>query len=349
MSSDRGCGIEIGHLDHQAMATWDAFVDGCPEATFFHRAGWKPVIERGLGHRCYFLYATLAEDWRGVLPLVHVKSRIFGNALISTAFCVCGGTLARDAQARIALDEAAARLARELAVDYLEYRLCAAQHADWACNSELYATFRKHLLADPEACLMAVPRKRRAMIRKGQGLNLQSRLDRDVDRFYRIYAESVRDLGTPVFGKAYFQGLLDVFAEDCDILTVYHRDRPVSSVLSFYFRDEVLPYYGGGIARSRDLAANDFMYWELMRRALERGVSVFDFGRSKRGTGAFDYKKNWGFRPQPLYYEYLLLRRSSPPEVNPLNPRYRPLIALWRRLPLWAANLIGPPIARNLG
>lgn len=341
--------MEIKRLDEASAAAWDGYVDRCAEATFFHRAGWKSVIERSLGHRCHFLYAASAGDMCGLLPLVHVDSRLFGSALISTAFCVYGGPLAHDHETRAALDEAAIGLARDLGVGYLEYRLLSPIHPDWAHDFDLYATFRKRLDPDPETTLMAVPRKRRAMIRKAERLGLRSDLDADVDRFYRVYAESVRDLGTPVLGKRYFRCLMDVFGRDCEVQTVVSEDEPVSSVLSFYFRDEVLPYYGGGTSRSRDLAGNDFMYWELMRRACERGLSVFDFGRSKRGTGAFDYKKNWGFRPQPLYYEYRLLKREKPPGLNPLNPRYRPFIALWRRLPLWAANLIGPAIARNVG
>jgi FemAB-related protein (PEP-CTERM system-associated) len=120
-------------------------------------------------------------------------------------------------------------------------------------------------------------------------------------------------------------------------------------VLSFYFRDEVLPYYAGDAIAARDLAANDFKYWELMRRACERGCRVFDYGRSKRETGSFDFKKNWGFEPTPLSYEYRLLKRDRVPQNNPLNPKYATLIALWRRLPRPLANWLGPMIARNLG
>jgi FemAB-related protein (PEP-CTERM system-associated) len=120
-------------------------------------------------------------------------------------------------------------------------------------------------------------------------------------------------------------------------------------VLSFYFRDEVLPYYAGEVEAARDLAANDFKYWELLRRACERGLCSFDFGRSKRGTGAFAFKKNWGLEPMPLAYEYCLYRREHIPEHNPLNPRYRVLMALWRRLPIPVANLVGPHLVKGLG
>jgi FemAB-related protein (PEP-CTERM system-associated) len=125
--------------------------------------------------------------------------------------------------------------------------------------------------------------------------------------------------------------------------------RPLSSVLSFYFRDEVLPYYAGDAEAARELAANDFKYWELMRRAAARGYRLFDFGRSKVGTGSFSFKKNWGFVPQPLSYEYRLYRRDEVPQNNPLNPKYRAFIALWRRLPRPVANALGPHIVRNLG
>jgi FemAB-related protein (PEP-CTERM system-associated) len=194
-----------------------------------------------------------------------------------------------------------------------------------------------------------VPRKRRAMIRKAIACGLKSEVERDPHRFYSIFCRNVRRLGTPVYAPAYFQALLEVFGSDCEILTVLVDRRPLGSVLSFYFRDEVLPYHGGGIEAGRSHAASDFMYWEVMRRACERGARLFDFGRSKVGTGAFEYKRIWGFEPKVMHHEYRLLRASAMPQINPLNPKYAPLIALWRRLPLAATNALGPAIARGLG
>ena len=209
-------------------------------------------------------------------------------------------------------------------------------------------TFRKTIDPDPDANLAAIPRKQRAMVRKGIKLGLEGHEESDLNGFYRAYSTSVRNLGTPVLPKRFFEALKRVFASDCEVLMVKHRGEDVAGVLSFYFRDEVLPYYGGGTASARQVAANDFMYWDLMRRAAERGLKVFDFGRSKRGTGSYAFKKHWGFEPQPLHYAYPLLRDSEMPAFNPTNPKYRAAIALWRRLPLGVANLIGPHVARDL-
>jgi FemAB-related protein (PEP-CTERM system-associated) len=178
---------------------------------------------------------------------------------------------------------------------------------------------------------------------------LAASIDTDTADLYRNYSDSVHRLGTPVFSKRYFRKLCEVFGSDCEILTVRNGARAVSSVMSFYFRDEVLPYYAGGTAAARELAANDYMYWEVMRRACERGVRVFDYGRSKQGTGSFFFKKNWGFEPRPLGYEILLVHGRRVPEQNPLNPKYRHLIRAWQRMPLALANAIGPHIVRGLG
>ena len=341
--------IRIESLSSAGAAAWDSFVDAAPAATFFHRAGWKEVIERSFGHDCHFLQAKCDGRITGVLPLVHVSSRLFGNALISNAYGVYGGPLATDQASLQGLNEAAVRLAAQLNVDYLEYRLRAPSVLPWARNSGLYATFRKRLAPDPEVLLRAVPRKRRAMLRKAQALGLDSEIDGDVRRFYRVYSRRVRDLGTPVYPAAYFRTLLEVFGAGCEVLTVVRRGAPLSSVISFRFRDEVLPYYGGGLEEARRCAANDFMYWEVMRRACANGTAVFDFGRSKLGTGTFAYKSIWGFEPQPLHHEYFLLRQSEMPHVNPLNPKYALWVALWRRLPLFVANALGPLISRGLG
>ena len=339
---------QVRELQPVDFSRWDEFVSGCREATFFHRAGWKTVIDRAFGHRTKFLYAEVDGRIEGVLPLAEVNSILFGHALVSLPFCVYGGIAAGSERARRLLDEAAVAVAEEWRVGHLEYRSLTPHHPEWA-TTDLYVTFRKAIDPDVEKNLLDIPRKQRAMVRKGIKAGLKSEIDEDGERFFAAYAHSVHRLGTPVFSKRYFQTLRDVFGSDCEVMTVTLGEGLVASVMSFYFRDEVLPYYGGGTDKARDLAGNDFMYWELMRRACERGIRVFDYGRSKRGTGSFDFKKNWGFEPQPLHYEYRLIRGKRIPEHNPLNPKYSLFIKLWKRLPLPLANLIGPHIVKSLG
>ena len=340
--------LQVRELSFADFARWDAFVTDCPEATFFHRAGWKTVIERAFGHRTHFLLAEAGGRIEGVLPLARMKSLLFGHTLVSLPFCVYGGIAATTDRARSALDDAARALAQTLRVDHLEYRSREPRHADWA-HKDLYVTFRQAIDPDPERNLLAIPRKQRAMVRKGIKAGLTSETERDVRRFFEAYSASVHRLGTPVFSRRYFEILAAVFGDDCEVLTVNLDGRLIAGVLSFYFRDEVLPYYGGGTAAARELAGNDFMYWEVMRRACERGSRVFDYGRSKRGTGSFDFKKNWGFEPQPLHYEYLLVQGRRVPDHNPLNPKYGRFIRLWQRLPLPVANMIGPHIVKSIG
>jgi FemAB-related protein (PEP-CTERM system-associated) len=187
------------------------------------------------------------------------------------------------------------------------------------------------------------------MVRKGIHNELRSEIDDSIDRLYRVYAESVHNLGTPVFAKSYFRILREEFQTSSDIVTVLWSGRAVASVLNFYFRDEVLPFYGGGVRVARALAANDFMYWEVMRRACERGYRVFDFGRSKIGTGSYAFKCNWGFEPTPLVYQFRLAAGRSVPDLNPLNPKLRIFIAAWKKLPLGVATRLGPLIVRGIG
>lgn len=340
--------VEVRTLTPDMRDRWDQFVESCSEGTFFHRAGWKEVIERAFGHRTFFLYAERDGVMTGVLPLGQVKSRLFGNALISSPFCVYGGAVAEDEDSRSALQDRAKALALELEVDYLEFRNRKPSNADWV-GKELYVTFRKSIDPDPDVNLRDIPRKQRAVVRKGIKSGLASEWDGGVERLYRAYSESVRNLGTPVFSKRYFSILREVFGEDCTVLTVSREGELIASVLSFYFRDEVLPYYGGGTSSARHLKGNDFMYWELMRRSAEQGLRWFDYGRSKVGTGSYSFKKNWGFSPEPLHYEYWLVKAKEVPNVSPTNPKYRMFIDTWKRLPLPVTRAVGPWIARNLG
>jgi FemAB-related protein (PEP-CTERM system-associated) len=343
---DKG-NVQVELLDSTRYAQWDAFVDSRPEATFFHTTGWKTAIESAFGHELHYLLAEIDGIVHGVLPLGHVRSFFFGNALISTPFAVYGGVVADSDSVRHALERAAEELAVRLGVDYLELRNRQAAQPSWPVK-ELYVTFRKEIDRDPEKNFKEIPRKQRAMVRKGIKANLESNVDQDVDRFFDIYAESVRNLGTPVFPKRYFKTLMDVFGEDSEILTITKDGRAVASVLSFYFRDQVLPYYGGGTTEARHLKANDFMYWELMRRASLRGVRVFDYGRSKREAGSYSFKKNWGFVPEPLAYQYCLVNSDKVPDISPVNPKYRLLVNMWKRLPLSVSKVLGPLVSDSL-
>jgi FemAB-related protein (PEP-CTERM system-associated) len=345
--------VVVRTLEPAQEAAWDHFVEAMPSGTFFHRSGWARVIETAFGHATHYSFTEREGAITGVLPLARVKTRLFGDTLISTPFCVYGGPLAEDAESEAALVAHAETLLRRTGASALEFRHLGAAPEPvpegWTERADLYVTFRKPIEGDHERNMKAIPRKQRAMVRKGIQNGLLSIVGRDVGVLHRIYAESVRNLGTPVFSRRYFQILMDVFGDAADIVTVLDRDVPIASVMNFYFRDEVLPYYGGGSATARGRAGNDFLYWETMRRSADRGFRRFDFGRSKIGTGSFAFKHNWGFEPQPLRYRFRLKPGASIPDHNPLNPKYRMFIAAWKRLPLPVANLLGPFIVRGVG
>lgn len=322
----------------------EAFLAAHPGATPFHRPAWSRAVERATGHAAHYLLAEQGGAVAGLLPLTHIRSRLFGSALVSAGFGVGGGILACSEGAAAALAGEAAALAGRFG--------CGAElrggpvPEGWARAEGDYAGFARDLPSDEAQILAAIPRKQRAEVRRALGYGLEVEIGRDLATHYRIYSESVRNLGTPVFPRALFEAMLDEFGADADILTVRRRDgEALASVLSFYFKNVVYPYWGGGIFQARAARANELMYFALMRHAAGRGCSRFDFGRSKTDTGAFAYKKNWGFEPRPLAYAHWAGRR----ETNPLSPRYRLQVALWKRLPLPVANLAGPILARGLG
>ena len=347
--------IKVRLLDQASAPAWDRFVAATPTGTFFHRAAWAGVVENAFRHSTHYAMAEQDGAITGVLPLAHVKTRLFGNSVMSVPFCVYGGPLAADRDSAIALEAHAAAVMAQTGAASAEFRFLHPlpegwlPEEDWQTRDGLYVTFRRAIMRDDDANLKAIPRKQRAVVRKGIEQGLTSTISQDVDGLHAVYAESVRNLGTPVFSRRYFRVLAETFRGSMDVLTVRNNGTPVSAVMNFYDRDEVLPYYGGGTAAARMCHANDFMYWEVMRHAAARGCRLFDFGRSKAGTGAFSFKKNWGFTPTPLAYRYRVAPGASIPDHNPLNPKYRLFIAAWKRLPLPVANLIGPHIVRGVG
>ncbi len=333
-------------------AAIERFVRDDPRGAPFHLPAWSEAVARGCGQRSHTLLAERRGAIVGVLPLSEIHSALFGRALVSSGFAVGGGILASSAPAAAALAQAAWALAARLSCPSVELRGGLLPDAGWHIDRASYAGFARPLAADDAAELLQIPRKQRAEVRRALGFDLTVAVGRDeADRaaHYAVYAESVRNLGTPVFPRALFDAVLDGFGADADILTVRQAGVPVASVLSLYHGGTVMPYWGGGTWSARTWRANDLMYFALMRHARERGCTRFDFGRSKPDTGAFAFKKNWGFEPQPLPYATRTADGAAPRVVNPLSPRYRLQVAAWRRLPLAVANRIGPVIARGLG
>jgi len=334
--------------DRSAIARFVAEADG---TTPFHRPEWIEAVSRAAGHPAHVLLAERSGAIAALLPCHAVHSPLFGRAMVSSGFAVGGGVLGH-ADAAPELFAAATELARRLSCPTIELRGgVMPEDSAWHIKQDSHAGFVMPLAADDEAQLIAIPRKQRAEVRKGLANAMEVRTGRgatDRDWHYAVYAESVRNLGTPVFPRALFEAVLDGFGEEADILSVLHEGRAVASVLSLYHGGAVMPYWGGGVHAARGLRANDVMYYALMCHARTRGCTSFDFGRSKTDTGAYHFKRNWGFVPQPLSYAVWTADGAAPRDVNPLSPRYKAKIALWQKLPLSLANRIGPLIAQGL-
>ena len=340
--------VSVQPISDAALAS---FMATRPAATPFHDPRWGRAIERATGHRWHVLGAHAANGALvGVLPVHAIRSRLFGAMLASTGFAVDGGILADDASAAAALGDAAVALASDLGIGQIELRGGMAP-TGWAVDSETRCTFARPLAADSDAELAAIPRKHRAEVRKALANPFDVTTgsgEADRRAHYAVYAESVRNLGTPVFPRALFDAVLDCFGDDADILTVRHDGVAVASVLSLYWRGTVMPYWGGGTRAARALRANERMYFALMDHARQRGCTRFDFGRSKVGSGPAAYKKNWGFEAVPLHYARWSADGAERP-TGPVSQKYQLMVNAWQKLPLWLANRVGPVIARQLG
>jgi FemAB-related protein (PEP-CTERM system-associated) len=344
-------------------------------ASLFHLIGWKDAVERTFGHKSHYILAVRDDRISGILPLFEIKSRVFGHALVSVPFGVYGGISAHDQESYESLKGSAETLASAIGVDYLELRqtnvrsLCSfdlsarsialldkndsnnsnnSNNSNWL-TKDLYVTFQRPLFDTVGENFEVIPRKQRRMIRQGMKYGLSSGVGgiKDLERFYHIYAKNVRDLGSPVYPITFFMALMENF-KDSFILSIWKDGRMVAGVLTFVFKDTLMPYFGGGMREYFQYAINDFMYWELMRYGCEKGYKFFDFGRSKKDTGSYHFKRHWGFEPTELNYSVYLVKAATVPNVSPVNPKYKLFITIWKRLPLTMTNWLGPKLVRGI-
>jgi FemAB-related protein (PEP-CTERM system-associated) len=340
-------GAAVRSYQDRDQCAWDDYVYRHPAGSIFHLTAWKRVVEKTFKFEPRYLFIEQGGRIRGVLPLFMVSNLLLGRSLISTPIAVYGGVCADDEQTGILLRKAATEMAQRERVQYLELREQRPIPEPGFLTKKLYVTFDLELPPQVDRLLAGFPRDTRYMIRKGQKSGLESVVDsRQLDTFYDIYSRSFSNLGTPVFPKRLFKIVLEEFGDQCEVTTIWHGKKALASVLSFRFKDWILPYFGGSLVESRPLAANNFMYYEVMRRAVEAGVRYFDFGRSKLGSGSYSFKTQWNMRERPLPYQFFLVRRKSMPNHSPANPKFSLAISVWKKLPLPVTKILGPAMVR---
>ena len=347
MLSTLSTAVAIRGFEESISSKWDEYVVGHPSGSLFHSTAWKRVVERCFGFESRYLFAEEDGRIRGVLPLFLVRNILQGRSLISTPYAVYGGPCADDAQLESALRANARQMAEKERVQYLELREQRPIPDQGFLTKELYVTFDLELPESADQLQRIFPRDTRYMIRKAQKNGLQAVVDnREIDTFYEVYSRSFHNLGTPVFSKRLFQIILEEFGEQCELTTVWREGKALASVLSFRFKDWILPYFGGSLVEGRQFAANNFMYWEVMKRALEMGVRYFDFGRSKLGSGSYAFKTQWNMRERALPYQFALVRRRSLPNFSPANPKFKLAISVWKSMPFGLTKVLGPALVQ---
>jgi len=338
--------VEVSELADGEETAWDDFVTASPSGTFFHLFPWKTIIQRVLRRECSYLVARQGRAITGVLPISRARSRLFGDCLVSLPLTVYGGICADDAASYRGLLQAGSALADRLGVKYLELRNRVEPFPTSLPGRDLYVTFTQDLTAGPDKLLKGLPRDTRYAIRKGQKAGLAWTEDLTLQEFYDIYAESVHRLGTPVFPRELFASLRSEFPKQVRLFGVRKGKTAIAGVLCFYFRDQVLPYYAGALAEHYRDSPNNFMYWNLMEQSAKEGLREFDFGRSKRGTGSFEFKSAWSMQVTELPYRYHLVKATEVPHLSPVDAKFQLPVAAWKRMPLSWTKVIGPRVIR---
>jgi len=344
MNSER---LELG-INDVGETEWDSFVRENPGGTFFHLTLWGKIIATTFGHGIYNLSARRQGKLVGVFPLVLVRHGFLRKLLVSVAFGVYGGPVAAEEDSEAALVRKAEDLCRELGAEYVEARV--EREPDWGWSkAHTHDSFMVELPDSEDVLLKSLRRKARGAVRRGIKSGLRAAFERGrVEEFYAIYAASVRNLGSPVFPRSLMKNLVLLGGEEVDILCVFHGDQIVSAVMTFFFRDTVIPYYGGSLKKFLSLSPNSFMYWELMRRSIEAGYRKFDFGRSRRGSGSYQFKLNWGFEPHPVFNYYYLNKRNSIPNLSTANPKFDLPRRIWSLMPAFITDRLGPRIVKYI-
>jgi len=329
---------------------WTDYLASHEEATLLHDPRWGAVMREAYGNRPFYLTARREAEVVGILQLVLQKSLLFGTHLSSLPYFDASGILTDDPSAADALLGEAASLKTETGAEWVELRHTEALPGNLARRDDK-VTLRLPLPDDPDTLWETLKTKVRTKVRKPEkeGLSLHGAGDATLDEFHAVYVRNMRNLGSPPHSKRFFETIRAHFGEAVRLYSV-RRDDNTPLAASFTLSDAraMRVPWSASDWRFRKLKANMLLYWGMMKDGCERGAPCFDFGRSTRDSGTHRFKKQWGAKEVPLYWQYLLPEGAGPPEINPDNPKYRFLVGAWRRLPVFAARLIGPRIIRKL-
>lgn len=334
-----------------ARGLWDGYVASHPDATAYHRLLWRDVIRGAFGHATPYLVCRTGDAVTGVLPLCHIRSRLFGNYLVSLPYFNYGGVLASDNESERALVEAGIATARAVGAGHLELRMTRplADPAPALEDVTHKVALVLDLPADPEALWTGFKAKLRSQVRRGEREGLQTAFGGAelLDGFYDVFARNMRDLGTPVYGRGFFARVLELCPES-RLGVVSLGRRPVAAGFVIGFRDRLEIPWASSLRAYNPIGANMVLYWKALEFACREKYRAFDFGRSSPDSGTYRFKTQWGARPVPFHWHYWLREGASLPGLSPANPKYRLAIAAWRRLPLAVTRVLGPRIVRGL-
>lgn len=327
---------------------WDRYAGGHADGTVFHSLRWQEILDRSY-QRPHFHIAVRQEGrMRGLLSLYRVRGLSGKINLYSLPFTAYGGMLVDDIGAARHLHDAALEIARREGAGMVTLRNTADPGLGLpGVDSNVH--FAKDLPQTEAACLESIPRKSRATVRKSMSNHgLTYEVNRDWKTLWELHAVNLKRLGTPVFPREYFRQIMDAMGDDADILFVKHQGRSICGVMNFYFKEVCNPYFSGALGEYNHTGCNNYMYYALMCHALTRKSRRFDFGKSRRGSGSFDFKVNMGFEPRTLPFQFIFNTRSELPSFNPSNPKLAVFLKLWSSQPLWTSKMVGPLLNRFL-
>jgi FemAB-related protein (PEP-CTERM system-associated) len=327
---------------------WDAHIASRADATIYHRWAWKEIFEKAFGRRTRYLLAKRDGEIVGGLPLVAFDSRIFGRFAVSLPFVNYGGIVADDSEARRALVDAGVEWARTSRLRYLELRHVEQQAPAWPSRRHKVA-MHLPLASDAEDQWTRLDRKVRNQVRKAEksGLTLEVAAGTLVDDFYSVFARNMRDLGTPVYAKAFFELVVRLLPDAARVFVVRLNREPIAASITLADRGAMEVPWASSLREMNDRSPNMLLYWAMLRTAIGDGCRRFDFGRSSPGAGTYRFKEQWGAQPVQLIWEYAGISGTLP-DLSPANPKFKAAIAIWRRLPLAVTTRLGPSLVRHL-
>jgi FemAB-related protein (PEP-CTERM system-associated) len=329
------------------------------QAFLYHTNLWQQFISKSFSfnqkQQCFIIAKDQeTNEIKTILPITKIKSKIFGNRILSTGFQEYGGVIGDQSYFPKMLKFLKNKYQKNF--QFLEIKGSINQNNTPSekilIKKVNYQRFILQLKDEKTVWDNIQKSKRKAIKKSKKECTCRELTINDLNQFYNLYLQNMRSFGTPPYNKQYFYNFFKMIQSQGHgkIYGSFKDNKLISALLGFNYNNTVHITTAISNPKYKAFRPSDLMHWYFINWSIKNNYTSFDFGRVRTDSGQFEYKRKWGAQLSELPSFYFLLKDEQIPKLlDPSNKKYQLIIKIWQHLPLNVTKLVGMRLRKELG